>query len=574
MQKRGLHRISDTPGGGLADIRQISRISRKGGVSRVRIKRLLRWRRRVFAAFLGLGFLASNLAAQVPGCSTVVVGKKASLMGEVLLGHNEDNEGRLVVACYRMPRLKHAPGEMIAAEEGKAKIPQVAETAAFLWWETIAEWKASYSDNFVNEYGVAVVSDSCWPSKEEKGELAEGGIGYGLRRVIAERARTAREGVDIAAAHVDRYGYADSGRTYIIADKNEGWLFEVVMGKHYVARRVADDEVAFIPNWYTIRDVDFRDKERWVVSPDLVSYAAKREWFAPKALRDGRGFDFAKAYMSPVMFDTNWKPTNDPRQDYNVLRHKYALEMITGKSFGYGQDYPFAVKPAHKLGLEDLMALLRTHYEGKPDYRTTSPPNSPHSLATICASETQESLIIQFREDPDFTVVWWTAGRPCTSVYVPWYLGIQRVPDGYGWKDPVEGMKGHFSPAADDLSRNPQRAWWAFMDLQNGLEPRYLGDGKGHETGTEAQVNEAGSYAGNEVLGVQKRWRELEKEWLARQKAVEDRAVAAGKKNADGVREYLTRYTSDQAKKAWATAREMAGNLQGIIVGGQPEKKR
>jgi dipeptidase len=503
--------------------------------------------------------LAARLAAAAPGCSTVVVGKKASLTGEVLLGHNEDNEGRLVVVCYRMPRLKHAPGEMIASEERRARIPQVAETAAFLWWETIAEWKASYSDDFINEHGVAVVSDSCWPSKETKGELVDGGIGYGLRRVIAERAKTAREGVDIAAALVDRYGYADSGRTYIIADKNEGWLFEVVMGKHYVARRVADDEVAFIPNWYTIREVNFIDKEQWVVSPDLVSYAVQRGWFTPKAHGNMSGFDFAKAYMSPAMFDTHWKITKDPRQDYNVLRHKYALEMITGGSFGYGRDYPFAVKLARKMGPEDLMALFRTHYEGKPDYRTTSPANSPHSLATICASETQESLIFQFRENPDFTAVWWTAGRPCTSAYVPWYLGIQRVPEGYGWKDPVEAMASHFKPSEDDLSRNPDRAWWAFMDLQNGLEPRYFGDDK---------EREAGAYAGRDVLRVQKRWGELEKLWLGRQKAVEAEANALEKKGAEVVREYLTRYTSDQAKKAWVAAREMAG-----VLGAEKGKK-
>ena len=521
------------------------------------------WRRySVLAVFLCLGFLPSTLVAQAPGCSTVLVGKKAAVTGEVLLGHNEDNEGRLVVACYRMPRLKHAPGEMITAEEGKAKIPQVTETAAFLLWETIAEWKASYSDDFVNEYGVAVVSDSCWPSKELHGELLEGGIGYALRRIIAERAKTAREGVDIAAALVDRYGYADSGRTYIIADKNEGWLFEVVMGKHYVARRVADDEVAFIPNWFTIREVDFRDKGRWIVSPDLVSYAAERGWFTPKAPGDASGFDFAKAYMSPEMYDTHWKITKDPRQDYNVLRHKYALDMITGQTFGYGQDYPFAVKPSRKMGLADLMALFRTHYEGKPDYRTTSPANSPHSLATICASETQESLIVQFRENPDFTVVWWTAGRPCTSVYVPWYLGIQRVPDGYGWKDPVEAMAGHFKPSEADLSHNPERAWWAFMDLQNALEPRYFGEAKGQE----ARV-----FAGIDVQAVQKRWRQLEKECLNRQKAVEAEAVAVGKKGGAAARDSLTRYTVDQAKKVWTAAKEIAADLEGAKTGKQPK---
>ncbi len=518
----------------------------------MRIRRFAAWRYWATAVFLGMGLLASSLTARVPGCSTVVVGKKASLTGRVLLGHNEDNEGRLVVACYRMPRMKHAPGEMVVAEDGNASIPQVAETAAFLWWETIAEWKASFSDDFVNEYGVAVVSDSCWPSKEEKGELVDGGIGYGLRRVIAERARTAREGVDIAAALVDHYGYADSGRTYIIADKNEGWLFEVVMGKHYAARRVADEEVAFIPNWYTIRDIDLEDKKGWAVSPDIVSYAVKRGWFEPKAPGDMSGFDFAGAYMSPAMFDARLKPTNDLRQDYNVLRHKHALEMIAGRSFGYGRDYPFAVTPARKMGLEDLMALFRTHYEGTPDFRTTSPANSPHSQATICGTETRESLIVQFREDPDLTVVWWTTGRPCTSAYVPWYLGIRQVPEGYGWKDPVEGMKSHFTPAPGDLSYDARKAWWAFNDLQNGLEPKYLGAGKASDADTSP-----------EVLSARKRWRALEKEWLGRQEKIEETAVAAGKNGREAVREVLSRYTAEQAKRAWDMAREMAGALAG-----------
>jgi len=498
------------------------------------------WRPWVFAIPLCLAFLVSSLAGATSNCSTVIVGKKASRTGEVLLGHNEDNEGRLVVACYRMPRLKHDPGESIILEEARARIPQVAETAAFLWWETIASWKASFSDNFVNEWGVAIVSDSCWPSKETTGELSEGGIGYGLRKAIAERAKTAREGVEIAASLVDRYGYFDSGRTYIIADKNEGWLFEVVMGKHYVARRVADDEVAFIPNWYTIHDVDLKDPARWTISPDLVSYAARRGWFTPKAPGDTAGFDFARAYMSPEYYDVNWKVTKDPRQDYNVLRHKYALELISGRSFGYTAAFPFAVKPAAKMGLEEIMAILRTHYEGTADYRTTSPENSPHSIATICSFETQESLIVQFRENPDFTVVWWTPGRPCTNAYVPWYLGIEKVPDGYGWKDPVKAIKGHFEISASDLSYNPERAWWAFMDLQNSLDPRYL-EGEG-------------------VAGVQTRWRALEKQWLAEQKTVESEASALGRKDPASARNYLTRYTADQAKKAWAVAREIAAH--------------
>jgi hypothetical protein len=60
---------------------------------------------------------------------------------------------------------------------------------------------------------------------------------------------------------------------------------------------------------------------------------------------------------------------------------------------------------------------------------------------------------------------------------------------------------------------------------------------------------------------VQKGWRELENEWLGRQKTVEAEANALGTKGAESVREYLTRYTADQARKAWTTAKLMAGKL-------------
>lgn len=54
--------------------------------------------------------LALGPASPLSGCSTIVVGKKASPTGRVLLGHNEDNEGRLIMVRHLVPARKHAPG--------------------------------------------------------------------------------------------------------------------------------------------------------------------------------------------------------------------------------------------------------------------------------------------------------------------------------------------------------------------------------------------------------------------------------------------------------------------------------
>lgn len=77
------------------------------------------------------------------------------------------------------------------------------------------------------------------------------GIGYGLRRLVAERARSAREAVEIAGALIEEFGYT-SGRSYQFCDKNEAWVFQIPTGRRYVAKRIPDDHVYMIPNNYTI----------------------------------------------------------------------------------------------------------------------------------------------------------------------------------------------------------------------------------------------------------------------------------------------------------------------------------
>lgn len=394
-------------------------------------------------------------------CSTIIVGKNASATGEVLLGHNEDNGGRLVMPLYIMPRMTHEPGEMIVMEETAAPIPQVEQTWAFIWSETRAPGGASYSDAFINEWGVAIVSDNAGTSSETNPELEDGGIGYGIRRIAAERAKTAREAVEIMAELVETYGYRASGRSYQVVDKDEGWMMQIVNGKHYCAQRVPDDEVAFIPNRYTIRKVDMEDTENFIVPDDLITYAIENGWYTPAVPGDYSDFDFAKAYQR------NYSTTD--------IRQRNAYSLLLGREIPEDEELPFSIKLDRKLGVEDVKEVLRYHYEGTDDDLTNGYESTPHYTQNrvICTSTTQESSVIQFRENPDFTLYWRTCGRPCVNPYIPIYLSITKVPDGFGWIDPVEGMANHSNAPAEDFDYNPDRAWWTFMDLQHLVDPQY-----------------------------------------------------------------------------------------------------
>ncbi|MBE0664247.1 MAG: C69 family dipeptidase, partial [Candidatus Aminicenantes bacterium] len=126
-----------------------------------------------------------------------------------------------------------------------------------------------------------MTSNACL-SREDKPELFSGGIGFNLRRLVAERAHTAREGVRIAGELISQHGYNSSGRTYIIADAREGWLLHAVNGRHWVAKRVPDNEVAVIANRYTITAVDLKDRENFQGAADIIEYAVVRGWFNPQ----------------------------------------------------------------------------------------------------------------------------------------------------------------------------------------------------------------------------------------------------------------------------------------------------
>ena len=65
---------------------------------------------------------------------------------------------------------------------------------------------------------------------------------------------------------VDKYGYASSGESFSIADKNEVWVLEMIgkgaeKGAVWVAVRIPDDAISGHANEPRIRKVDFKDKK-------------------------------------------------------------------------------------------------------------------------------------------------------------------------------------------------------------------------------------------------------------------------------------------------------------------------
>ena len=99
---------------------------------------------------------------------------------------------------------------------------------------------------------------------------------------------------------VDKYGYASSGESFSIADKNEVWVMEMIgkgaeKGAVWIAVRIPDDAISGHANEPRIRKVNLKDKKNVLYSKDLIKFARKRGYFSGK----DEDFSFADAFDRP-----------------------------------------------------------------------------------------------------------------------------------------------------------------------------------------------------------------------------------------------------------------------------------
>lgn len=405
-------------------------------------------------------------------CFMTSAGKKATKDGSVMFGHNEQDGGKIVTRLHIIPRATHGPGEFIEMRDIKlpdgslAKLPQiVGETWQYIWSEVP---NLSNADAFLNEWGVAIASDACSSKETSPYDLTNGGIYYWLRRAAAERAKTSREAVQIMGNLVETYGYASSGRTYTVADSNEVWLFHVAAGRHWLAHRVPDDEVAVLPNRYTTNEVDLKDTKNFLAAPDIIDYAISKGWYNPAS---GKPFNFGDAYGAP---SSQYGTSSPIRQWGGLLRvNGVSYPLPTADNPG---TLPFSVKPTHKMAVSDIAYCLRNHYEGTDQDQTKN--GNPHTtgVAVPCAASNTESSIFQLRKSgpnmPAFlaNVYWRAQTRPCESSYIPWYLGILEIPTPYATGDPMTYNTLPLSDRYYDATSN----YWVFNRMNALVDADYL----------------------------------------------------------------------------------------------------
>ena len=456
-------------------------------------------------------------AYSVLGCFAVVVGKKASEDGSVLFGHNEQDGGKRFLNFRVIPRIKHDHQDVVRLYRG-GTLPEIPETNSFIWAENPG---LEFSDVYINEWGVAAGSDGCGTKEDSydelvaRGDIVDGGIGYMLRRLVIQRAKTSREGIQIAGELLRHFGYSDSGRSLVIADPNEAWILSIARGKHWVAQRVPDDEVVILPNVHIISDVNLEDSDNFIGAPDIIDYVIKRGWYDPNS---GKPFSFRDAY-------------NPPTQDFWDVRQWCGQSLVTVRTndLPETEQLPFSVKPDHKFSITDVIGILRYH----------------GTKGSLCAPSTLEGAVFQLRNwlPSEIGCVYWrTSAEPCISVLIPWYVGINNVPETYHKPIEIEkhlSLDYHFNQPEENFDYDSKHDWWTFKKLQDMVISDY-----------QAYIKK-----------VREVWDEYEKRLFTDQPLFEDKALKLFSKDKAQARSYLTDYSKDLSTKAVDMANEIYNQL-------------
>ncbi|MBP3437860.1 MAG: C69 family dipeptidase [Sutterella sp.] len=395
-------------------------------------------------------------------CTTVIVGRLASSTGTVLVGHNEDAGGRTFTQQFIVPGGSRAPGSRLTAEPGRASVPDVPAVLDTYWSNMLApEPGSSFDQGMANSAGLVVCSNGGGTSfdaalSDEEAGLKDGGLGFLLRRVTAERARSAREAAELAGRLIAEYGYFGAARNYTFADAREAWVLNVVKGRRFVARRVPDDSVMLISNMLAIRAVDPSDRENVIASPDLIDHAVRTGRYVPAVPGRTDDFDFARAYQS----DEN---RHEPGKS---VRMRIGWQAITGKVYGDELHYPEVQRPSAAMTPADVMRVLRLTDPETRLTRSDGLADAFHvSARDISRSHTREGWVMQTAADPAQQLLWHCEGPVETGFFVPRFPFAGRLPPHSALTDLDEARARHFSVKPERLSFNPAFRYFLYAEI-------------------------------------------------------------------------------------------------------------
>lgn len=344
------------------------------------------------------------------------IGKNLTSNGiAYLAGYGDEPSSHWLEIIPRQEHEKHAKvvvGVTPSAELPGvlSEIPQARQTARQIR-VSYSHYKghpAPLTNGGLNEHGVAV-RDIWSPSRPELISMTptdQKGPSYSdLARIVLERARTAREGVEIIGQLTKEFGHTSyGGNSHIIADSEEAWVvIQFAGGKGlWVAERLGPDSIRASRPGY-IEDIALNDStsEKFLYSANFISFAISQGWHDPE---------------KTAVFNVN--------KTYGDGKGKWEGVQWIEKEMRARADR------AEKIGIEDVIWAVRTD-----------------KLTADTAGYGQVVPLIK-TEYSDLRMIWHTQTSPAAVQFVPVFMGVTEIPEEFSQhRYLTEGEAGRYYDA-------------------------------------------------------------------------------------------------------------------------------
>lgn len=425
------------------------------------------------------------------GCTVIVAGKKATVDGSVLNSHTDCGpDCRIRV----IPRKIYPKGTLAPVHYGIQKvdlpfgddgevlgyIPQVEQTYSF--------FRSAYSH--MNEFQLCIGESTLSQRDELKVDKGEGKQIMTVEQAMIfalERCKKAEDALTLITSLMEKYGFLPScgpeSECLTIADPDKVWILELFSvgkgwtpesgkpGVIWAAQRLADEDIAIIPNWSIIKEIDLAQPDKFRASSNYMSEAVERGWYSPQS---GKPFNWQRTY-APIarewatnrfwLFSNTFKPsipkilsrkTNDP---YGMLDQytQYVEDLDL---------YPTSITPDKKISVRDIMNFQRSTFTGtiydkendpswyymgkdgvavKSKLATPFPSREMQRLLkttrrrAVARTDGEYGMVAQLRSwlpNEVGGVYWVFQDNAYTSPYLPIFAGTTQIPQTYSTYNP------------------------------------------------------------------------------------------------------------------------------------------
>lgn len=358
-------------------------------------------------------------------CTTILVGKKASIDGSTMIARSEDGGREIIPESFKVVHPADQPRHYKSVITGcEVDLPE--EPMRYTSAPDASGKQGIWAAAGINEVNVAMTAtETITTNARIQGVdplLVNAGLGEeDFVTLTLPYIHTAREGVTRVGHLLEKYGtYEMNGMAF--ADHDEIWYLETIGGHHWAARRIPDDAYVVAPNRLNIDEFDFD-------SPDFMASADLQELINTYHLNpDFEGYNFRHIFGSATIKDTHY---NNPRAWY--VHHYFDPESTTTP---LDQDQPFITYANRKISVDDIMFLMASHYQNTPydAYGDQGTPAEKKRFRPIGINRNFETHVLQIRNDvpAGLAGVQWLGFGPNTfNAMVPFYTNITDTPASF-----------------------------------------------------------------------------------------------------------------------------------------------